>query len=47
MIFANKEAENLFLECNKEFGLQHINCDIPITVKNIEYLRELLEKIDD
>ena len=47
MVFANKEAENLFLEYNKELGLQHINCDLPITVEDIEYLKELLEEIDD
>lgn len=46
MRFANKEAEDLFIEYNNRYGLQHINSDEEITVEILEELRSTLEKFE-
>lgn len=46
MIFANKEAEELFIEYNKEYGLQHVNSKKPITVEDLEILKSVMEKYE-
>lgn len=46
MKFANKEAEDLFIEYNNKYGLQHINSDVEITVEMLENLKLALEKLE-
>lgn len=46
MRFASKEAEDLFIEYNNRYGLQHINSDVEITVEMLENLKLTLEKLE-
>jgi hypothetical protein len=46
MIFADKEAEDLFIEYNNKYSIQHINSKVPITVEAIESLKTILEEFE-